>query len=173
MTMGDRIAVLEFGVLQQVDTPQNLYNRPANLFVAGFIGSPAMNLFDGRLTHSDGAIRFQMGDVTLTLSNQHEQALAGHVGAEAVLGIRPEHILDRRLVADEAAANVVQTRIDVVEPLGNETFLYLTPLRIAGQATFIARMSPDTDAQSGQEFGAVFDMTRAHVFEKASGRTIT
>ena len=173
MTMGDRIAVLELGVLQQVDTPQNLYNHPTNLFVAGFIGSPAMNLFDGRLTQSDGAIRFQMGDVTLTLSKQHEQALAGHVGEEAVLGIRPEHVLDRRLSTDEAAANVVQTRIDVVEPLGNETFLYLTPLRIAGQVTFIARMSPDTDAQSGQEFEAVFDLSRAHLFEKASGRTIT
>ena len=172
MTMGSRIAVLNFGELQQIDTPQQLYNQPANLFVAGFIGSPAMNLFDGVLVQANGGIGCRIGDMLFKLDKSREEAHARHMGEQVVLGIRPEHIVDRRLLSDGPAENVVNTKIDVVEPLGNETFLYLVPVLGLGQASFVARMGPDIDVQPGQNCEVVFDVTRAHLFEKESGLAI-
>ncbi|MCH6556370.1 MAG: ABC transporter ATP-binding protein [Chloroflexi bacterium] len=172
MTMGTRIAVLDFGVLQQVDTPQNLYNHPANQFVAGFIGSPAMNFFDGKLVTVDGTTCCQISGFNLKMDEEKGKALAKHLGEEAVFGIRPEHIVDRRLMPDAPPDAVVKTKIDVVEPLGNEIFLYLVPQLKLGEGTFIARMGPETWARPGQEFDVVFDMTKVHVFEKESGLAI-
>ncbi|MFQ5878893.1 MAG: ABC transporter ATP-binding protein [Dehalococcoidia bacterium] len=177
MTMGSHIAVLNFGVLQQLDTPQNLYGHPANLFVAGFIGSPAMNFFDGRLLAADGAPCCLIQEVSMKLTkglldSGKQEALAKHMGEEVVFGIRPEHVVDRRLVPDAPLDTVVKTRIDVVEPLGNEIFLYLVPQLRLGEGTFIARMGPETWARPGQEFDVVFDVSKAHVFEKGSGEAI-
>ena len=172
MTMGTRIAVLDFGALQQVDTPQNLYQHPANQFVAGFIGSPAMNFFDGRLVRVDGTVCCQISGFNLRMDKQKEEALAKHLGEEVVFGIRPEHIVDRRLVPDAPPDAVMKTKIDVAEPLGNEVFLYLVPQLKLGEGTFIARMGPETWARPGQDFEVVFDMTKVHVFEKESGLTI-
>ena len=172
MTMGTRIAVLDFGALQQVDTPQNLYQHPANQFVAGFIGSPAMNFFDGRLVRVDGTVCCQISGFNLKMDKQKKEALAKHLGEEVVFGIRPEHIVDRRLVPDAPPDAVMKTKIDVAEPLGNEVFLYLVPQLKLGEGTFIARMGPETWARPGQDFEVVFDMTKVHVFEKESGLTI-
>jgi multiple sugar transport system ATP-binding protein len=172
MTMGTRIAVLDFGALQQVDPPQNLYQHPANKFVAGFIGSPAMNFFDGRLVRVDGTVCCQISGFNLKMDKQKEEALAKHLGEEVVFGIRPEHIVDRRLVPDAPPDTVMKTKIDVAEPLGNEVFLYLVPQLKLGEGTFIARMGPETWARPGQDFEVVFDMTKVHVFEKESGLTI-
>jgi multiple sugar transport system ATP-binding protein len=147
MTMGSRIAVLNFGVLQQVDTPQNLYNYPANLFVAGFIGSPAMNTFEGRLVTIDGATCCQISGFNLKMDEAKREALAKHLGEDVVFGIRPE-------------------------PLGNEIFLYLVPKLKLGEGSFIARMGPETWARPGQDFDVVFDVTKVHVFEKESGLAI-
>ena len=172
MTMGTRIAVLDFGVLQQVDTPQNLYSHPANLFVAGFIGSPAMNFFDGKLVTVDGTTCCQISGFNLKIDEQRGKALAKHLGEEAVFGIRPEHIVDRRLAPDAPPDAVMKTTIDVAEPLGNEIFLYLVPQLKLGEGTFIARMGPETWARPGEELEVVFDMTKVHVFEKESGLAI-
>ena len=172
MTMGTRIAVLDFGALQQVDPPQNLYQHPTNQFVAGFIGSPAMNFFDGRLVRVDETVCCQISEFKLRMDKQKEEALAKHMGEEVVFGIRPEHIVDRRLVPDAPPDAVMRTKIDVAEPLGNEVFLYLVPQLKLGEGTFIARMGPETWARPGQEFEVVFDMTKVHVFEKKSGLTI-
>ena len=172
MTMGTRIAVLDFGVLQQVDTPQNLYSHPANLFVAGFIGSPAMNFFDGKLVTVDGTTCCQISGFNLKIDEQRGKALAKHLGEEAVFGIRPEHIVDRRLMPDAPSDAVVKTKIDVVEPLGNEIFLYLAPQLKLGEGSFMARMGPETWARPGQDFDVVFDVTKVHVFEKESGLAI-
>jgi len=172
MTMGSRIAVLNFGVLQQVETPQNLYNKPANVFVAGFIGSPAMNFFAGQLVAMDGAIHCRIDEASLKVSESHRAALEKHVGQQVVFGIRPEHIVDRRLLVDVAPGTTVETTIDVVEPLGNETFLYLVPKLKMGEGTFIARMGPETGARPRAPLEVAFDMERAHVFEQESGVTI-
>ena len=172
MTMGSRIAVLDFGVLQQVDTPQNLYNQPVNLFVAGFIGSPAMNFFDGQLVQADGAVGCRIGEIVLRFDSRQEAALAKHLGEDVVFGVRPEQIVDCRLLPDAPSQNVLKTRIDVVEPLGNETFLYLVPILTVGQTTFIARMGPETHARPGEDCEVVFDTTKAHVFAKEGERAI-
>jgi len=172
MTMGSRIAVLDFGVLQQIDTPQNLYNHPANLFVAGFIGSPAMNFFDGQLVTVDGTTCCQISGFNLKMDKDKETVLAKHLGEEVTFGIRPEHIVDRRLMPDAPAEAVVKTKIDVMEPLGNEIFLYLVPQLKLGGGSFIARMGPETWARPGQEFDVVFDVRKVHVFEKDTGQAI-
>ena len=166
MTMGTRIAVLDFGVLQQVDSPQNLYTHPANRFVAGFIGSPAMNFFEGRLVTVDGTTCCQISGFNLKLDPAKREALAKHIGEEVVFGIRPEHIVDRRLMPDASPDAVMKTKIDVVEPLGNELFLYLVPQLKLGEGSFMARMGPETWARPGQDFEVVFDVTKVHVFEK-------
>ncbi len=147
MTMGTRIAVLDFGALQQVDSPQNLYNHPANRFVAGFIGSPAMNFFEGRLVTVDGTTCCQISDFNLKLDAAKREVLAKHIGEEVVFGIRPEHIVDRRLMPDASADAVMKTKIDVVEPLGNEIFLYLVPQLKLGDGSFMSRMGPETWAR--------------------------
>ncbi|MFQ5879016.1 MAG: glycerol-3-phosphate ABC transporter ATP-binding protein, partial [Dehalococcoidia bacterium] len=172
MTMGTRIAVLNFGILQQVDTPQNLYTHPANLFVAGFIGSPAMNLFDGQLVAVDGNVCCQISGFNLKMDKEKEKALAKHLGEDVVFGVRPEHIVDRRLVPDAPPDAVVKTKIDVVEPLGNEIFLYLVPQLRLGEGSFIARMGPETWARPGQDFDVIFDVTKVHVFERETGKVI-
>ena len=172
MTLGIRVAVLDFGVLQQVDTPQNLYNHPANQFVAGFIGSPAMNFFDGKLVTVDGTTCCQISGFNLKMDEERGKVLAKHVGKEAVFGIRPEHIVDRRLMPDAPPEAVVKTKIDVMEPLGNEIFLYLVPQLKLGEGSFVARMGPETWARPGQDFEVVFDMKKVHVFLKESGLAI-
>ena len=172
MTMGSHIAVLNFGVLQQFDTPQALYNKPANAFVAGFIGSPAMNFFDAEIVEADGAIRCKIEDLFLKVDEQHEQTLAKQIGKPIVFGIRPEHLLDRRLAPDSPTDAVARTTVDVVEPLGNETFLYLKLTLATAQPAIVARIGPDADVQPQQEFEVAFDMRKAHVFDKINGGVI-
>lgn len=173
MTMGGRIAVLNFGVLQQLDTPQNLYNKPSNLFVAGFMGSPAMNFFDGRIVKADGAIACQVEGVQLRFEPDQAEQLESHLDEEVVFGIRPEHITDRRLLrADEQHENILLSRIDVTEPLGNETFLYLVSTKTDRAKAFIARVSGEEPVRPGEEIEAAVNMAHAHVFEKEFERAI-
>ncbi len=106
------------------------------------------------------------------MDKQQEETLAKHLGEEVVFGIRPEHIVDRRLLPDASPDAVMKTKIDVAEPLGYEIFLYLVPQLKLGEGTFIARMGPETWARPGQELDVVFDMTKVHVFEKESGLAI-
>jgi multiple sugar transport system ATP-binding protein len=171
MTMGNRIAVLNFGVLQQLDTPQNLYRNPANLFVAGFIGSPSMNFFDGEIVQSDGHPACRVDDFVLRVDPAREAALGTHLGAQVVFGIRPEHISDGR-PAGSAEQNAVRSKIDVVEHLGNEMLVYFLPVGRSEKLTFIARMSGERQARPGDELDIYFDAARAHVFDRETGRAI-
>jgi multiple sugar transport system ATP-binding protein len=172
MTMGERIAVLNAGVLQQLDTPRNLYNHPTNVFVAGFIGSPAMNFFDAEVVQSDGRVLCRVDGLLLAVDQSTEQALGKHVGTKVVYGIRPEHIADRRIVQQEGVQAVVRARIDVVEHLGNEILLYLMPAGQKGKGAFIARMSAEAEGRPGEELEVVFDTTKAHVFDGETGDAI-
>jgi multiple sugar transport system ATP-binding protein len=172
MTMGSRIAVLNVGVLQQLDTPQNLYDHPANLFVAGFIGSPAMNFFEGEVVSADGALGCRIGDVTLTLHPRHQAAVGQRVGERVVFGIRPEDIVDPRAAPGESMDNILRARVDVMEHLGNETLLYLTHPSF-GERPFIARLGPATGASPGDEFEVRFETIKAHIFDKQSGQALT
>jgi multiple sugar transport system ATP-binding protein len=169
MTMGTRIAVLKDGILQQLDTPQNLYDHPANVFVAGFIGSPAMNFFDGEMVSSDGEVYIQGEGYKLKAPAKAAAALKGSSTKEVVLGIRPEDIHDRSLVSDANPEECVTVDVDVVEPMGSELFVYLG---LAGQ-NFVARMEPQSKVQAGQKIDIVFTMSNMHAFERASEKAIT
>jgi multiple sugar transport system ATP-binding protein len=159
MTMGDRIVVMRDGVVQQVDTPLNLYEKPANLFVAGFIGSPAMNFLEARLTKQDGKLFVDGGVFLAQVPPQHVPALGDWAGRPIIFGIRPEDIYDRALVQMSDGA-MVRATVDVHEPLGSDTILYLT----AGQHSIVARVDARTQARMGQQAEVAFDMKRMHVF---------
>src|SRR3989442_1126048 len=157
MTMGDRIAVMNEGPLQQLDTPETLHDRPANLFVAGFIGSPAMNFFPAKVVGSPGQAVADAGFFKAPLKGKPAEAL----GKDVILGVRPEDI-DDVTHAQQDGHLPVDARVDVVEFLGNELQLLLT----ADGQTFIARVSTDTQTRPGATIRVGFDLRKLHVFDK-------
>ena len=161
MTMGTRIAVQSAGVLQQVDTPQNLYDHPANLFVAGFIGSPAMNLFEAMLAASDETVRIQTKAFQLEAPRDRNPVLKQHLGKEVIFGIRPEDIHDKRFVPVDVAGAPVVAKVDVIEPMGSERYLFLM---VDGQE-FVARVDPRSAAAVGEELEIVLNMDNMHLFD--------
>jgi multiple sugar transport system ATP-binding protein len=163
MTMGDRIAVLNNGVMQQCDTPLNLYNHPANMFVAGFIGSPAMNMIPVTVKPSDGGFVADAGSFQVELPASQNERIAPAVGKSCMLGIRPEDIYDRNLegLVKPTPGNVVKVGVDVVEPLGNDVEMYLA----AGDHQIIAMIDNKTRARVGEELEVIFDMDKSHLFD--------
>ena len=159
MTMGDRIAVMSAGELQQLDTPENLHERPNNLFVAGFIGSPSMNFFDAKIVGGGGGT---VADAGFFRAPVHGQA-AETVGRDVVVGIRPEDIYDLAN-AQQNGYLPVETRVEVVEFLGNELQLQLS----AGGQTFVARVATNTQTRPGAPLRAGFNLKKLHVFDKAT-----
>jgi len=168
MTMGTRIAVLRDGVLQQVDTPQNLYERPSNIFVAGFIGSPSMNFFDATLVGTIDEMYIDGGTFRLRVPQERTKALAEYLGKPIVFGIRPEHLYVRPYVPPNIAEATLKAKVDVMELMGNEIFLYL----VTGKKTFIARVDPRTPARIGDELEVVADMNNMHVFDPKTEKAI-
>ena len=178
MTMGDRIAVLNNGVIQQLGTPGELYNQPANLFVAGFIGSPAMNLFNARLQRGADGAQVVIGDGaearTLRLAGTPADAIAGQAtsdGRAVIAGIRPE---DLRL-ASEGSENTLTGIADVVEHLGNEQVVYLrAPGMMASKgadgASVTARVGAGADLKPGAQVILQPDLAHLHVFDPATGQ---
>jgi multiple sugar transport system ATP-binding protein len=166
MTMGTRIAVLRDGVLQQLDSPQNLYDHPGNRFVAGFIGSPAMNFFDAYLAEEADALFVDTGAFRVPVpSEQAAVVRAGNAPQEVVFGIRPEDIHDAACVPAEVDTRaLVQALVDVVEPLGSAKDLNL----VSGPHAFTARMSNRTRASAGETMPVVFNMAAMHVFDRVT-----
>ena len=177
MTMGDRICVMKDGRIMQVAPPLELYNRPDNLFVAGFIGSPPMNFFKGRLEKSPapgGLLEFVESNETsaplrLALDARLSALGAGHVGKNVVFGIRPEDIRDLGPgAASSEPGRAVEARVEVSEPMGAETYLYLH----AGATSFIARVGPTDRFDAGQSIHVAFKMEAAHLFDAATEQAI-
>ncbi len=178
MTMGDRIAVLNNGVIQQLGTPSELYNQPANLFVAGFIGSPAMNLFSARLLRGADGAQVVIGDGaearTLRLAGTPADTISGQAtsdGRPVVAGIRPE---DLRL-AGEGSENTLTGTAEVVEHLGNEQVVYLRAPGIvaskgADGASVTARVGAGADLKPGAQVTLQPDLAHLHVFDPATGQ---
>jgi multiple sugar transport system ATP-binding protein len=173
MTMGDRIAVMRGGTLQQVDAPEQVYRWPVNRFVAGFIGSPAMNMVNARLTRANGDLVASFGEHSLVIGDEvltARPALRAHEGGEVVLGIRPEDIEDSAFAA-EAPGRTLTIVCTLREALGSEVLVHFGALD-DGETTFIARVDQLTSARMGEPLQLVVDTSRLHFFEPASGLAI-
>jgi multiple sugar transport system ATP-binding protein len=168
MTMATRIAVINKGILQQLDTPQNLYDHPNNLFVAGFIGSPAMNFFPGRLRKDNGKLTVDTGDFTVAIPNEFAKPYEPHAGKDIIFGIRPENIHDANFIPPNIDAEKVAVKVDVTELMGNEIFLYL----VSGKNTFVSRVDPRSQLRVGQQADVAFDMDSIHIFDAATEEAI-
>ncbi len=166
MTMASRIAVMNKGILQQLDTPQELYDKPANLFVAGFIGSPAMNFFPGHLRKDGGALFVDTGDFAIKVPEGRLATYMPYAGKEIIFGIRPEDIHNPVYAPPGIHAEPVECKVDVTELMGNEIFLYL----LSGKNSFVARVDPRTRFQIGDKVEVVFNMDNFHVFDPAADR---
>ena len=162
MTMGSRIAVLRDGVLQQLDTPQTLYDRPANMFVAGFIGSPAMNFFDAKITGTPDAMYIDGGSFKLRVPADKSERLVSHIGKDVVFGIRPEDVFDRTTQPNAPAESTMRVQVNVVEPMGSEQFVYL----LTGESEFVARMDASSPVKAGQQMDVLLDMSHMHTFDR-------
>jgi multiple sugar transport system ATP-binding protein len=162
MTMGDRIVVMKDGRIQQNDTPLNLYNKPVNKFVAGFIGSPSMNFVQGVLVAEGGGLVFDEGNLRLLLPKKHNDALKDHVGKEVTLGIRPEDIHDPDSMGRSVEAVEIEALVEVVEPMGNEVVLYLT----TGKSSFVARVDPVHIPTVKQRVRLAVEIDKAHFFDR-------
>ena len=168
MTMATRIAVINKGVLQQLDTPQNLYDTPANLFVAGFIGSPAMNFFRAKLHKENGKLMVDADDFVVPIPAKKAKPFEGHAGKDIVFGIRPEDIHDVHYVPPGIDAEKVAVKVDVTELMGNEIFLYL----VSGKNTFVSRVDPRSKLRVGEQAQVAFDMDSFHIFDAATEQAI-
>jgi len=167
MTMGDRIAVMKDGFLQQIDRPQVLYDYPTNTFVAGFIGSPAMNLLPGELTQSDGQLSVRGSGYDIPLPDNLTSAAKSGNASRVLLGIRPEHIIPVSIY-EGPAPNHMDATIEVVEHLGNEMLVSLTKDGTA----ITARFSPDVEAAPSQTANVVLDPDNLHLFDESTGIAI-
>ncbi|MCC5849437.1 MAG: sn-glycerol-3-phosphate ABC transporter ATP-binding protein UgpC [Verrucomicrobia bacterium] len=161
MTMGDRIVVMKDGIIQQVDAPLNIYEHPANRFVAGFIGSPPMNFFEGTLSQKPDGLYFTEGTFSVRVEDSHAKKLQEANLDAVVLGIRPENIQDSVFAVNPAPESLIKAKVEVIEPMGSEVFLYLS----VGEHSFVARVDGHEKAHVSQEVTLVFDMAKASYFE--------
>jgi len=168
MTMGDRIAVMKDGVIQQVADPMEVYDRPKNKFVAGFIGSPPMNFMNGRIIKKDSSLYFDEGRAQVKIVEDMYEKLAPLLGDEIIFGIRSEDIYDKLFVSDSPPENILRVNCEVVEPMGSEVYLYLN----TGRHTFIARAGAHNRPRVNQNMDIVFDMSKVHFFDKKTEETI-
>ncbi|MBV9469731.1 MAG: sn-glycerol-3-phosphate ABC transporter ATP-binding protein UgpC [Abitibacteriaceae bacterium] len=170
MTMGQRIVVMKDGILQQCDTPLKLYHTPANMFVAGFLGTPSMNFIDAQVAKNGSRPLIDTGTFQVHLPEERAQALQEYVGKSVVLGIRPEDIHDKTLTPPSAVDkdNVVRANVDVIEPMGAVSIVYLT----SGSQTLLASVDAETKAKEGAPLDIVIDSAAAHVFNKETEQAI-
>jgi multiple sugar transport system ATP-binding protein len=173
MTMGDRIVVMKDGYIQQVDTPGNLYTKPCNTFVAGFMGSPQMNFIDAKVVSKDGAVAVEFGEpgqrYTAELPEAKLEAVKPYVGKDVIIGIRPEHLHDEEMFLSVAKTGVIDATVEVSEMMGAETYLYLT----GAGSNWIARVSPRTSTKAGDQLKIAIDVSKIHLFDKDTEKTIT
>jgi multiple sugar transport system ATP-binding protein len=202
MTMGDRVAVIRKGLLQQVDTPQYLYDHPNNLFVAGFIGSPAMNMVEATLSSSDGGGTVEFGGVKLAVPPEvfaERPELRAYQGEPVIVGIRPEDMEDASLVPEAPPDRRLRTSVHLREALGADVDIHfeieapevltedtkelagdvgqealqaVEERAAAGHSTFVARLNPRTGAEQGKPIELVVDVTRLHFFDPKTGQGI-
>ena len=171
MTLGTRIVVMKDGVIQQVDTPQNLYEKPQNLFVAGFMGSPQMNFVDATVSVSGDVATLKVADLAIALPPAKSKKLidGGYDGKVVTFGIRPEDIYDSQMMVEAKTTCTFETTIRVYELLGAEVFLYAD----IAETSITARVDPRTTARPGDKVKFAIDVEKLHVFDKDTEKIIT
>ena len=170
MTLGTRIVVMKDGVVQQVDTPQHLYEQPGNLFVAGFMGSPQMNFLDAQIAEKGGDLIAKVGEYDIVIPAAKAKVLkdGGYVGKTVVLGIRPEDIHDSQMFIEASPSVPMTSTVKVFELLGAEVFLYFD----VNGTQVTARVDPRTNSKTGDTIKFAFDMEKSHFFDKETELTI-
>ena len=168
MTMGDRIVVMKDGEIQQVDAPLGIYHRPANRFVAGFIGSPPMNFLPVTVRARGAALHAVAAGVDLRIDLAHESALRGRVDQPVVLGIRPEDMADPLFHGGGESGSSLAARVEVVEPMGAEVYLHVT----VGGHPLVARVGTSLVAEVNQTLALQLSMDRAHFFDAVTGSVL-
>ncbi|NDL67082.1 ABC transporter ATP-binding protein [Anaerotalea alkaliphila] len=169
MTMGDRITVLNAGRIMQVDTPMNLYRKPENLFVAGFIGAPSMNLVDGEIVEMGGKVFVSIPGGVLPLPEEKAEKVRSHVGKKIKFGLRPEDIIANEV--HEGGEGFVTGSVRVVEQMGNEEFIYFN----AAGTQFIARVNPEQvkNIRKGEDYRFWFNLAKCHMFDLETEENLT
>jgi len=168
MTMATRIAVISSGILQQVDTPQNLYDYPDNLFVAGFIGSPAMNFFPAKLRKDNGKLVVDANTFSVTIPADNAKTYEAHEGKNVIFGVRPEDIHDPKFTPPNVHTENIEAKIDVTELMGNEIFLHM----LSGESSFVARVDPRSNLRVGDKTQIALDMNNVHIFDAETEEAI-
>ena len=170
LTMGTRIVVMKDGLIQQVDTPTSLYDKPVNMFVAGFIGSPQMNLINVTIVKTGEDIHLKFGENDVKLPEGKAKKLEGtdYIGKEVVMGIRPESMHDEAAFLESMPDSIVNAKVEVVEMLGSETLLHM----FIDDVSCTARVNPRTKTRSGDIVKIAIDTNRIHLFDKETEKTI-
>jgi len=168
MTMASRIAVINKGKLLQLDTPQNLYDYPNNLFVAGFIGSPAMNFFPAKLIKEGEKIMIDTGDFKVQIPTSLAAPYKNMGGKDVIFGIRPENIHDPEFAPQNILGEKISVKVDVTELMGNETLLYL----VSGKNIFVGRVDPRSKLRVNDTAPMIFDMDKFHIFDASTEEAI-
>ena len=169
LTMGTRIVVMKDGFIQQVDSPQALYNNPVNVFVAGFIGSPQMNFCDAVVEKNGNDTFVKFGANSVKLTAEKAAKAEAYVGKTVIMGIRPEDLYDDADSLAKFADAKLQAKVDVTELMGAETYLYLT----VGELSFTARVKPDSTSERNQTIDVCLDPNKIHLFDKETEKVIT
>ncbi len=170
MTMATRIVVMKDGIIQQVDTPQNLYDLPCNLFVAQFIGTPQMNCIEATLVDKNGDVYINWGAnmIKLPAEKANDPALKDYIGKEIVMGIRPECLHDDAASIESMPDSLITATVDVTELMGSEIFLYFT----SEEQNFVARVSPRSKTRPGDTIKVAVDTSKVHIFDKDTEKFI-
>jgi multiple sugar transport system ATP-binding protein len=173
MTLGDRVAVLDQGRLQQFDSPMEVYRHPLNVFVASFFGSPSMNVFDSQLFDQDGQLTLDLGQCRPVVPAKRRQRYEAYIGAKVLFGIRPEHIHARAYAPPDIVGAPLQATVQLVEMTGRNLHLHLSQRGLNGDSdSFVAVVDKRTEAIPGRQVDLILDMNQMHIFDKRTERAV-
>jgi multiple sugar transport system ATP-binding protein len=168
LTLGDRIAVMNEGRILQCSDPMTIYDKPENKFIAGFLGTPPINLMEGRIIKKERKYYFDEGKFQVKIIEDMYKSLSSYEGKEVTFGIRAENIYDRLFVSEATPDNTIRAVCEVVEPLGSEVYLYFS----TGKNQFIARVGAHNRPDVNRDMDLVFDMSKVHFFDRETEKTI-
>ena len=168
MTMGNKIVVMKDGIVHQIDSPINIYNHPNNKFVAGFIGSPSINLFEGKINRKNKKLFFETNGLSVEIPDEFVSILSQLEEDKIIMGIRPEDVYHKPYSALAEIPAELTAIVEVVEPLGSEYIINL----LAGDNSFTGRIEPKEEPKMGSKIDIIFDMKKAHFFDTKTEKTI-